>query len=60
MGHRHVRKTWRFLRERQERVTFSTAEVTARVLAQEKNHEGENEAKADDDGKGNDGHGSRD
>jgi hypothetical protein len=48
----------RLLAERQQGIAFSAAEAAARVFAEEKDHEGEDETETDREGERNDGHGS--
>ena len=52
-----VRKAWSFVCEGEQRIAFGTTERAARLLAQKKHHEGENETETDCEGERDDGHG---
>src|SRR5687767_14614851 len=60
VGRWRVRKAGFFLRERQQRIALDAAYSPPRVLAQEENHEGEDQAKADRESEWDDSHGARD
>jgi hypothetical protein len=51
-----VRRAGDFLGEREQRITFRATEPPAGVLAEEKHNKGEDQAQADREGEGNNGH----
>lgn len=56
--HSRGRETRVFLRQRQQRIAFSATQTPASVLAEEEDHESENQTEADGESERYDGHGT--
>jgi hypothetical protein len=55
-GRWRVREARRFVGEREQRITLGRAHLAARVFAEKKYHEGEDQAEADREGEWDDFH----